>query len=88
MFRRNVAAVAQRPRTVTSHSGLVWRWRVQVGETNLWSKDVQRLLWAAGEARTRASKRDHKRPARRRLVELPAPAPDAGFFTEWQPAAH
>ena len=61
---------------------------MQVGETNLWSKDVQRLLWAAGEARAGVGRRDHTRPARRRqLPELAAPASDAGFFTEWQPAA-
>ena len=61
---------------------------MQVGETSLWSKDVQRLLWAAGEARARAGRRDHKRRAPRSHVsEPPAPAPDTGFFTEWQPAA-
>jgi hypothetical protein len=61
---------------------------VQVGETSLWSKDVQRLLWAAGEARARASQREHRRPpARRRAAERPAPVEDTGFFTEWQPTS-
>ena len=58
---------------------------MQVGETSLWSKDVQRLLWAAGEAHSHASG-EHKRPAARRQP-ADAPAADAGFFTEWQPAA-
>jgi hypothetical protein len=62
---------------------------VQVGETTLWSKDVQRLLWAAGEARARARRREQKGPApRRHDADSPAPAADAGFFTEWQPATH
>ena len=62
---------------------------MQVGETTLWSKDVQRLLWAAGEARSRASRQPQKRSAARRhtLEPLP-PAADSGFFTEWQPATH
>ena len=62
---------------------------MQVGETTLWSKDVQRLLWAAGEARARARGREQKRPAARRPdADSPAPVADAGFFTEWQPATH
>ena len=62
---------------------------MQVGETSLWSKDVQRLLWAAGEARARGSRREQKRPpARRRPAGSPAPVADGGFFTEWQPATH
>ena len=59
---------------------------MQVGD--MWSKDVQRLLWAAGEARARGRRRDHKRPASRRQVAEPlASAADADFFTEWQPTA-
>ncbi len=62
---------------------------MQVGETTLWSKDVQRLLWAAGEARARARRRERKGPAARRHdADAPALAADAGFFTEWQPATH
>ncbi|HWI04195.1 MAG TPA: hypothetical protein VNT52_10315 [Acidimicrobiales bacterium] len=60
---------------------------MQVSETSLWSKDVQRLLWAAGEARARASRRERNRPAtRRRVAEQPEPAAGPDFFTEWQPA--
>ena len=60
---------------------------MQFGETTLWSKDVQRLLWAAGEARARGRRRDYTRPAVRRHVrEQPVPPIDGGFFTEWQPA--
>ncbi|HVL06463.1 MAG TPA: hypothetical protein VM388_10775 [Acidimicrobiales bacterium] len=60
---------------------------MQVSETSPWSKDVQRLLWAAGEARVRTSRRERNRPAiRRRLAERSAPAAGADFFTEWQPA--
>ena len=61
---------------------------MQVGETSVWSKDVQRLLWAAGEARARGRRRPHKQPVARRRVALPpAAVTDAGFFTEWQPVA-
>ena len=59
---------------------------MQVGDTSLWSKDVQRLLWAAGEARARGRRREHKRPVTRRQVVPPETASDGGFFTEWQPA--
>jgi len=60
---------------------------VQVGEASVWSKDVQRLLWAAGEARERGRRRQRKLPVARRLVATPPAAiTDAGFFTEWQPA--
>jgi hypothetical protein len=55
---------------------------VRVGETGLWSKDVQRLLWAAGEARARA--RERRRPVSRTLAEPALPA-GGDFFTEWQP---
>jgi hypothetical protein len=62
---------------------------VQVNEASLWSKDVQRLLWAAGEARARGRRREQRRPAAAsHVADPPAPAADAGFFTEWQPAAH
>lgn len=62
---------------------------MQVGEATLWSKDVQRLLWAAGEARSRAIQGQEKRPAaRRQAEETLAPAADGGYFTEWQPATH
>lgn len=61
---------------------------MQVGETALWSKDVQRLLWAVGEARARASRREHPEPpARPHLANPPEAAKQAGFFTEWQPTA-
>ena len=61
---------------------------MQVGETSVWSKDVQRLLWAAGEARERGRRGQHKLPAARRRVAIPPAAiTEAGFFTEWQPAA-
>lgn len=54
-------------------------------DTSLWSKDVQRLLWAAGEARGR--RRERPRPTvHRRASALPAPIGDGDFFTEWQPA--
>lgn len=60
---------------------------MQIGETSVWSKDVQRLLWAAGEARERGRRRQRPRPVTRRPVAVPsAGTPDAGFFTEWQPA--
>ena len=60
---------------------------MQVGETSVWSKDVQRLLWAAGEARERGRRRQPKLPLDRRHVATPPEATtDAGFFTEWQPA--
>lgn len=60
---------------------------MQAGETTLWSKDVQRLLWAAGEARARGRRREYKRPAaRRHVADKPVPTTDGGFFTEWQPA--
>lgn len=60
---------------------------MQLGETSVWSKDVQRLLWAAGEARERGRRRQRKLPVARRLAATPPPAAtDAGFFTEWQPA--
>ena len=60
---------------------------MQVGETSLWSKDVQRLLWAAGEARARGRRRERTRPAARRdLGDQPVPTTEGGFFTEWQPA--
>ena len=60
---------------------------MQVGETNPMSKDVQRLLWAAGEARARGRRREHTRPvARRRLDDQAVPPTEGGFFTEWQPA--
>lgn len=62
---------------------------MQVGERTLWSKDVQRLLWAAGEARFRASRQQQKQSAARgHTVEPLPPSVDAGFFTEWQPATH
>jgi hypothetical protein len=57
---------------------------VQVGETSLWSKDVQRLLWAAGEARDRVRRRQRSSPLTRRLAAPAFPA-DGDFFTEWQP---
>jgi hypothetical protein len=61
---------------------------MQVGETTLWSKEVQRLLWAVGEARARASRREPPKPAARRpLANPPEAATQAGFFTEWQPTA-
>jgi hypothetical protein len=54
-------------------------------DTSLWAKDVQRLLWAAGEARRR--RRPLKRPTvHRRLADLPMPIGDGDYFTEWQPA--
>lgn len=57
---------------------------MQIGDTSLWSKDVQRLLWAAGEARARARRREHRRPVSRTLLKPAIPA-DGDFFTEWQP---
>lgn len=57
---------------------------MQVGDTSQWSKDVQRLLWAAGEARARARRRELGRTATRMLV--PALPVDGDFFTEWQPS--
>ena len=59
---------------------------MQVGETSLWSKEVQRLLWAAGEARARTTREHRRPPPRRHGAEPPAPAADTGYFTEWQPA--
>lgn len=60
---------------------------MQFGETSMWSKDVQRLLWAAGEARERGRRRDRKRPvARPHDTRPPGQVAGAGFFTEWQPA--
>lgn len=54
-------------------------------DTRLRAKDVQRLLWAAGEARRR--RRELTRPTRRRRsVEARPPATEGDFFTEWQPA--
>jgi hypothetical protein len=58
---------------------------VQVGDTSLWSKEVQRLLWAAGEARARVPRRERKRQLTR-LQESPAMPADGDFFTEWQPS--
>lgn len=61
---------------------------MQVGDTNLWSKDVQRLLWAAGEAHARTRRHDDPGPvASRHGAEPPAPASDTGYFTEWQPSS-
>ena len=60
---------------------------MQVGKTSVWSKDVQRLLWAAGEARERGRRRQQKLPvARRHLATPPGATTDPGFLTEWQPA--
>ena len=65
----------------------LWEMPVQLSETSLWSNDVQRLLWAAGEARARTGRRERNRPAiRRRAGEKSAPTTGADFFTEWQPA--
>lgn len=58
---------------------------MQVGDTSQWSKDVQRLLWAAGEARARARRRELGRTATRMLV--PALPVDGDSFTEWQPSS-
>lgn len=58
---------------------------MQVGDASLWSKDVQRLLWAAGEARARRRRPDRKRQTARRPLDRPAAATDPDFFTEWQP---
>jgi hypothetical protein len=58
---------------------------MQVGDPSLWSKDVQRLLWAAGEAHARARREEDPGPARRHGAEPPAPVADPGFFTVWQP---
>lgn len=58
---------------------------MQVEETSLWSKDVQRLLWAAGEARERVRRREQTGPvARPGGAQPPASDADAGFVTEWQ----
>jgi hypothetical protein len=57
---------------------------VQVGDTRLWSKDVQRLLWAAGEARARVPRRKRKRQVTRPQESAVIPA-EGEFFTEWQP---
>lgn len=54
-------------------------------DTSLWAKDVQRLLWAAGEARGR--RRERTRPTvRRRIRDAQVPSGNGDFFTEWQPA--
>ena len=59
---------------------------MQVGDTSLWSKDVQRLLWAAGEAHARVRREEDPHPvAPRHGAEPPAPGADMGFFTAWQP---
>ena len=58
---------------------------MQVGDTSLWSKDVQRLLWAAGEAHARARRQDDPGSVARRHGAEPPAVADAGFFTEWQP---
>jgi hypothetical protein len=55
---------------------------LQISQTS--SRHVQLLLWAVGEARDRARRPERDRPA---LFEDLAPADDADFFTEWQPAA-
>jgi hypothetical protein len=57
---------------------------VQVGETSLWSKDVQRLLWAVGEARARVPGRKRRRQVTS-SQEPAVMAPGGDFFTEWQP---
>ena len=53
---------------------------LQIGES--YSKDVQRLLWAVGEARDRG-RRHHRSTTDQ---EVP-PADGSDFFTEWQPAS-
>jgi hypothetical protein len=61
---------------------------VQVGETNQvsGSKELQRLLWAVGEARNRVTRRERTR-SRRAAEDAGRTAAVAGseFFTEWQP---
>lgn len=56
-----------------------------ISDASLRAKDVQRLLWAAGEARGR--QRDHtRRTVHRRAVDTTDPTGDGDFFTEWQPS--
>ena len=52
---------------------------LQIGES--YSKDVQLLLWAVGEARSRG-RRHNRSTADQEAV----PADGSDFFTEWQPA--
>jgi hypothetical protein len=47
-------------------------------------KDVQLLLWAAGEARDRAKGRDRVRTNRAARDAISVPD-GSEFFTEWQP---
>ena len=56
---------------------------MQLSETKLCTMDVQLLLWAVGEARDRARRRDSRRSA---LRESSVPADGTDFFTEWQAA--
>ena len=65
------------PADVTSGSLEVAK--LQISES--YSKDVQLLLWAVGEARGRGRRRDSSTAEQEVL-----PGDGSDYFTEWQPA--
>jgi hypothetical protein len=82
-FRRNFAFAWLQPPLAAATSGLGGGDAMQVSDTKLCTMDVQLLLWAVGEARDRARRRDSRRSGPQ---DNPVPADGADFFTEWQPA--
>ena len=69
---------ANAPADVTS-GRLRGEQRLQISQS--YSRDVQLLLWAVGEARDRGRRRDRSIDVQEGL-----PADGSDFFTEWQPA--